>query len=300
MFTIDDFKDITMDSKEEFDKHYAKYPVSHSEKLFSTMISWKHHTDYYYHFVGDDLLHMSKMGGQVFFRLPHGARDPDVLTKLVEMAKEHGGERPLVAVQNDEIEWISKYFPEIKFTLNEDYFDYTYLASDLDKLEGGNYAKMRSRISKFKRRHNYEIKEVSQNNFEEVMEFLKRWCQWKNCSGDPILAEEAEALKVSMDLLFELDLKGIIIRIDGNIEGLSVFEAMNDDTAIVHYEKAMPEFDGIYQVINQEAAKILVKDFKFINRESDLGKAGLRKAKQRYHPHHMEEVSFVNMDDLVI
>ena len=101
-----------------------------------------------------------------------------------------------------------------------------------------------------------------------------------------------------MDLLFELGLKGLIIRIDGNIEGLSVFEKMNDDTAIVHYEKAMPEFDGIYQILNQESAILMAKDFKFINRESDLGKAGLRKAKKRYHPHHMEEVSYVTRENI--
>ncbi|MCK5039049.1 MAG: hypothetical protein KAS16_08115, partial [Thermoplasmata archaeon] len=63
MFTMEDFKDISMDLKKEFDRFYARYPVSHSEKLFSTMISWKHHTDYLYHFVGDDLLSLSKMGG---------------------------------------------------------------------------------------------------------------------------------------------------------------------------------------------------------------------------------------------
>jgi len=300
LFKIEDFKDITMDSKKEFDQHYAKYPVTHSEKLFSTMISWKHHTDYLYQFVGEDLLLLSKMGGQNFFRIPHGARDPEVLSTLLKMAKEHGGKRPLVAVQNDEIEWVSELYPDIKFTLNEDYFDYTYLAKNLAELEGSDYAKMRSRISKFKRRHEHEVQNVSSGNFEEVMEFMKRWCQWKNCSGDPILAEEAEALKVSMDLLFGLDLRGIVVRIGGNIEALSVFEVMNNDTAIIHYEKAMPEFDGIYQLINQESAKILAADHKYINRESDLGKAGLRTAKRRYHPHHMEEVSFVEMDDLVI
>ncbi len=300
LFKIEDFKDVSMDSKPKFDRHYAKYPVTHSEKLFSTMISWKHHTDYLYHFVGEDLLSLSKMKGQNFFRLPHGARDPEVLSALLKMAKEHGGEKPLVAVQNDEIEWVSSLYPDIKFTPNEDYFDYTYLAQDLAGLGGGDYAKMRSRISKFKRRYEYEVQDISSNNFNEVMDFMKRWCRWKNCSGDPILAEEAEALRVSMDLLFDLGLRGIVIRIDGIIEGLSVFEAMNSDTAIIHYEKAMPEFDGIYQLINQESAKILAPNFRYINRESDLGKAGLRTAKRRYRPHHMEEVSFVNKDDLII
>ena len=61
----------------------------------------------------------------------------------------------------------------------------------------------------------------------------------------------------------------------------------------------MPDFDGIYQAINNEAAKELAKDYKFINRESDLGIDGLREAKKRYHPHHMEKVFFVDRENLL-
>ena len=46
----------------------------------------------------------------------------------------------------------------------------------------------------------------------------------------------------------------------------------------------------LYQIINQESAKLLAQEKKFIDRQSDLGIEGLRTAKQRYHPHHMIEV----------
>ena len=45
--------------------------------------------------------------------------------------------------------------------------------------------------------------------------------------------------------------------------------------------------------LSQETAKLLVDDHKFINRQSDMGIAGLRTAKQRYHPHHMIEVYYM-------
>ena len=59
-----------------------------------------------------------------------------------------------------------------------------------------------------------------------------------------------------------LKLSGIAIRIDGNIEAIAVYERINKDTAVVHYEKGSPDYDGIYKAVNQETAKILQKNFK--------------------------------------
>jgi hypothetical protein len=71
---------------------------------------------------------------------------------------------------------------------------------------------------------------------------------------------------------------------------MSLFEQLNSDTALVHFEKGMPDCEGIYKEINAETAALLRDEFTYINRESDLGVAGLREAKMRYHPHHMVEV----------
>ena len=80
---------------------------------------------------------------------------------------------------------------------------------------------------------------------------------------------------------------------------MSVYEKMNSDTVLIHYEKASPDFDEIYKAINNEAAKILEKDFKYINRESDMDIPGLMKAKKSYHPHHMVEVYQIAKENLI-
>ena len=134
----------------------------------------------------------------------------------------------------------------------------------------------------------------------EVGEFLDRWCLWKDCGSDPILENERKAILFSMSHFFDLGLSGLVMRIDDKIEALSVYEKMNPETAITHYEKASPDFDGIYKAINQETAKILQKYFRFINRESDMGIPGLRKAKLSYRPHRLMEVFHINRKSLVI
>lgn len=79
---------------------------------------------------------------------------------------------------------------------------------------------------------------------------------------------------------------------------MTVFEMMNPDTALVHFEKGLPDCEGIYKAINREAARRLRDTCTFINRESDMGVAGLREAKTRYHPDHMVEVCAIAVEDL--
>jgi uncharacterized protein len=65
---------------------------------------------------------------------------------------------------------------------------------------------------------------------------------------------------------------------------------MSKDTVVIHFEKAMPEFKGLYQAINREAAKVLADKFTYIDRESDMGDEGLRTAKMKYGHHHFIEL----------
>jgi len=66
--------------------------------------------------------------------------------------------------------------------------------------------------------------------------------------------------------------------------------------AVTHFEKANPGIEGLYQVINQWFCQKAVRNFRFVNREQDLGIPRLRRAKQSYHPHHMVEKYIGHLD----
>ena len=53
---------------------------------------------------------------------------------------------------------------------------------------------------------------------------------------------------------------------------------------VIHFEKALDEYKGIYQYLNQSFAESLPRFFTLINREQDLGNEGLRQAKMTYRP----------------
>ena len=75
----------------------------------------------------------------------------------------------------------------------------------------------------------------------------------------------------------------------GEVKAFALGELLNDRTAIVHIEKADPEIQGLYAVINQQFSEHSWGEAEFINREQDLGEPGLRKAKLSYRPDHLEE-----------
>jgi hypothetical protein len=227
---------------------------------------------------------MSEINNQIQFRPPSGKKDKYQFDQVLNLAKKQNSDYPIGLIDSETRDRFLKYYPELDFNPKRDFFDYVYLSSNLSGLVGNSYRKIRNRLNKFKKNFVYSMGMISEDNISEIHEFLKRWCLWKDCESDPFLENEKKAIMYSMYHFFELELSGIFIKVNDKIEAISVFEGINPETAVVHYEKGSPDFDGIYKAINQETAKILEKDYKFINRESDMGLPGLRKAKLSYKP----------------
>jgi hypothetical protein len=183
-----------------------------------------------------------------------------------------------------------KIDPGLMLVPDRDHFDYIYNAADLAELPGKHYLKIRSQIHKFRKNYRYTVEPITLENREELIDFLEKWCKLKGCASDSFLAHEIEATSYAIEHLSELSLRGLLIRVDSEVEAISLFERLNADTAVIHFEKGMTEYEGIYKAINEETAKVLADEVKYINRESDLGVEGLREAKMRYHPDHMVEV----------
>ena len=300
MFSLDDFKPISLDAKTIFKKHYEDYPTEHSDNLFTTLISWKDYGKYKYFFINENLLLLSQIKGEIQLRYISGKYNKDIFNQFFKLAKEQKSDYPIILIDAKTKNWLLNNYPKLNFEPFRDVFDYIYLSSDLVNLSGTKYSKIRNRLNQFKKNFSYITEIISESNLNEVKDFLKRWCLWRDCDSDILLENEKKAILFSINNFVELGLSGIAIYINDKIEAISVYEKMTSEMAVVHYEKGSPDYDGIYKAINQETAKILQKDFKFINRESDMNIPGLRKAKMSYHPHHMVEVFNLTKESILI
>lgn len=65
----------------------------------------------------------------------------------------------------------------------------------------------------------------------------------------------------------QLELRGGAIRFDGKIQAFSFGKKINDDTAVLHVEKARHDVRGLYTAITKEFAAHAWTDVKYLNRE---------------------------------
>ena len=175
-----------------------------------------------------------------------------------------------------------KYINEAKyeFIINEGSADYIYNASDLINLPGKKYHKKRNHISRFIRNYpNHTVREYKETDRETVENLFQKW---KSESEHVWDKEEAQFMRV-LDHWKELDLKIAVLHVGDVLAAVSI-NAIRRDVAYTLFEKALREFDGAYQVINQDTAKLFFQDLTYVNREEDENNPGLRKSKQSYYP----------------
>jgi hypothetical protein len=296
MLTQDDFRPVTLADREFFTRHYEQFPQTHSDNTFTNMVCWNHYAHYTFAYVEKNIIIASTIGSVTRFRPPIGPRNPALLRALVRLASDVSDNNPVSLIDPDTARWMKEVCPGINLLPDRNYFEYVYLASDLKDLPGKNYLTIRRQVNKFRRTCKNEVEPISRENWEDVKRFLIEWCEWKGCEGDEVLAHEKEAVFFAIDHFNELPIRGLVIRVFGKIGAISLYERLNSDTALIHFEKGLPDCEGIYKAVNNEAAARLAQHFTYINRESDLGVTGLREAKMRYHPHHMVEVYSLKLD----
>jgi hypothetical protein len=165
--------------------------------------------------------------------------------------------------------------------------DYVYRRLDLVELAGRRYHRQKNLVNRCLSRYRCSYCDLTPDLLPEVREMQERWCDERPARRDPGLCAERRAIAETFDRYEELGLRGGAVRVDGRVEAYCAGEALSPDTAVVHFEKAMASFQGLYQVINRWFCEFGLAGFEFVNREQDLGLPGLRRAKRSYHPHHM-------------
>lgn len=231
------------------------------------------------------------------FSFPAGDGDYyDVINQLREYSRNLGATTEINFVPNNKLEFLNEIFSnEFSVVKSADSSDYIYNASDLIELKGKKYNKKRNHLNKFQR-YSWEFSPITSKDFDECIEFSARTYNSQKGYNSHSSVAEQYAIHTFFKYFKELDLEGGILRVDGELVAFTLGERLNSNTFCVHIEKANTEYLGVYAAINNEFAKYAAKDFKYINREEDLGIEGLRKAKRSYYPVFMLEKNTLKFD----
>ncbi len=284
-----DFKRPGLEDKEVI-SHYFKHHTSRScERTFVNVFLWARFYNVTFAVIEDTLVFKSENENRFAFAYPAGESEnvKKALDTLYQYSQERGVPFRLYNVTPDHFEQIEAWYPgrfQIKY--NEDLADYVYESEKLCTLAGKKLHGKRNHINKFKSlyegRWSYET--MSGDNVEECFQMALKWRNQNGCNNDPEKNSEMCVTLNSLRLFRELELTGGILRVDGQIVAFTIGEPVCSDTFVVHIEKAFPDVQGAYTMINQQFVEHECMDYKYVNREEDTGAEGLRKAKRSYRP----------------
>lgn len=176
-----------------------------------------------------------------------------------------------------------------------EHWDYLYDVADLVALKGNRYHKKKNLLNQFVNNNAYHYVGLDSAMIDQAMGMQEDWCTWRDCEDNDTLAAENNAIaRVLNDWRSLTDLEGGALVVDEIIVAYTIAESLPDSSLLIHFEKACPDYKGSYQAINQAFLAHAGQGHSLVNREQDLGDAGLRKAKQSYHP-----VDYVRKYELV-
>jgi hypothetical protein len=162
-------------------------------------------------------------------------------------------------------------------------FDYLYSSRDLAELKGKKYDGKRNRIRKFESTFPHEYHGLAPADVPGCVRLLEDWFEGK-ANGDLYMSSEKEAIFRALEEFEPLGLKGGVVKVGGRVEAFTLGMRLTDDTAVIQIEIANPGLVGLAQWINREFVRREWLAYPFINREQDVGIAGLRQAKMSYQP----------------
>lgn len=224
-------------------------------------------------------------GDETSFGVPVGNGDfKDAVNAVKEYTKELGLKLRFYGVTEAYIDMLNNYFPnEFDFQYDDGYGDYIYSVEKMAELKGKKYHGKRNHITNFKRNNpNWSFEIINKDNINDCIDLHTKWISTHNDDSD--ISFEFEAVLKAFENYEKLGFVGGLIRIDGEAIAYTFGEPISEETFVTHFEKAPPEIQGAYPVINQEFTKNCLMNYKYVNREEDLGLEGLRKAKQSYCP----------------
>ena len=284
------FKELELGDRGFLHPRIWSFQPQTSELTFNNFYLWRSYYGFEWSVLGGTVLVIAHgHSGDIFGYPPIGAprtgsRGAAAEQFLAWMRSERGEAQPTIARADEALAVELGQLPRFQVQETRDQFDYVYRTEDLGELAGRRYSAKRNHINQFTRAYRFEYQPITPHLVDACLALAEVWCEQRLCEDDLSLQHELCGIQDALANFERLELDGGALLVQGQVQAFALGELLNETTAVIHIEKANPEFKGIYPMMTKTYASRWQGTTSHISMEQDLGEPGLRRAKESYYP----------------
>lgn len=283
-----DFRPITLQDKNILHDFFYRTDGYGAEASFVTLYLWGDQKVAL--FEGEPVI-LSKFTSESY-AFPAGNRDlKGTVEAFLADSAERGFPCRIFGLLESDIARLEALFPgRFHFRPVRNSFDYIYEIDHLADLHGKKLQGKRNHCNHFEEAYpDFRILPLDAAQLPRCREFTAQWyaAHLENGAEEDDFAGERIAIGKAFDAYESLGLEGLVLEVGGEVYAFCIGNQIRKDVFDVNFEKALPQINGAYAIINREFARHIREkypDIRYLNREDDMGIEGLRRAKESYTP----------------
>lgn len=284
------FQEITTADTALLRSYYESCPFRLCEYSAGTKLMWTSMRPAYAIAAGCLIVRVQSEG-ETYFDYPVASADGDELAAL-DALEQHwidAGLSPVFSVVPPQrLPLLLARYPYLRVSTPRIWQDYLYRAEDMTSFAGRRYSGQRNHINSFSKKYpDAHFRPLTAEDAPALARF------WEEFAAQFTKGESKSArteLRLAMEFFNAHYADGHFLagcmEQAGRILSLALAERCGE-TVIVHIEKALAEFDGIYPTTVREFARAFAAEALWFNREDDAASRGLRMSKLQYLPAEM-------------
>jgi len=284
-----DFKPILLSDKKAIDACLSGNTYRTCDFCFANMFAWQIMFKTTFSIIQDTLfIRYQCAAGALCYTIPVGKMPLyKSLPMIIQDAEANNIPFRMKGITVEMWDEIQEVMPDFfQFAPDHANNEYIYFSEKLITLKGKKLQSKRNHINRFKKDnpdwHYFTLS--SHEELHECCEMLDKWEDLNLHKTEESFRYDYLATKTMLENFDALGLRGGYIRVNGKIVAFTIGQPLTEDTFVIHVEKAYSGINGAYTIVNQQFVENEASDYKYINREEDMGIENLRKAKESYYP----------------
>jgi len=280
------FEKVTPENGHVLRSYYENCTYRLCEYAVGTKLMWGGYLNPCFAEAAGCLVVCNLIRGEILFDYPVPSAEGDVdaaLTAIEDYCTKKGIRPVISVVPEEEAPTLLRRYSRLTLTNERVWKDYLYRSEDLAAFAGRRYSGQRNHINKFRKEYpQARFTELTDGAAPRLDRFWERYAA-EFRKDNPRAVQELEYARETFALAGSGWFRAGGLEVDGELVAVCLAEKCGD-TLVMHIEKALYSYAGVYPTLVQAFAARFAADCRWINREDDARDKGLRTSKMQYLP----------------